>query len=198
SFKKFFLSFLSFSSLVSCNTSNIAPCFECYIGSMYLSQAKMDYSRIAQIEIIDNVTTEEGQEREVYKANEYVVDFEERNSFFSNDLFTFPDSEVIKNKNKDTDITLVYFFVQIPAGYEAYKRDNVQGYITDSDKQVLLTNNFYYYANRQDIFYCDIDLKKNSEIQSPYVFSFYFEMDYTLNLELSSTTTRVLYKLHDA
>lgn len=189
---KIFVSLLSLTTLISCNNSKIAPCFECYIGSMYLSSSTMNYDSINQIEIVNN----NEDDRNHYKANEYVIPFENRNAFFSDNQFTFPDSEVIKNKNKDTNITFIYFFVQIPAGYEAFKRDNVQGYITDENKQVLLTDNFYYYTNREDIFYCDIDLRLNQHITSHYVFSFYFEMDSSLNLALSSSTTRVLYKYH--
>lgn len=177
------LSFL----LSSCNGNYRG--YKNYIGNMYVSDAKKDFSTINSKKINDKYDLGD------YYVDVYSFDIDNKEDFFKESDIEFSDSEIKKfDGYKDYDV--VYFFTQIPSGYQAYKRDNVQGYLY-IDEQTLLTDNFYYFISRE-IYYCDIDIVKNINYIEPYVFSFYFLIEKDLYLDIKVDDIRVNYYLHSS
>ena len=89
---------------------------------------------------------------------------------------------------------LVYFIMDTPKGYRAYKRDNMQGVLKDQGL-TLLTDNFYYYASKPDIFFCQIDLKEDSSITKSGTYSFYYQTSRKYADYLSEDSIRVIYNI---
>ena len=184
----------SFSLLCGCNNDGHVPCYTCYLGSMYLSSCKKNYSSILDHRILDKVTEE--KENSPYYGEIHILEAGERADFFHNSKYTFSESEKKKNLSLDEKTLLVYFLVQIPQGYQGIKRNNIQGHIQDEDKEVLLTDNFYYYESNPKILYCEIDIQKEESIQKPYVFSFYFTISDDFTTLIKDSGIRLIYTLN--
>lgn len=179
--------FLSILLLTSCNDNQIR--YQNFLGNMYVSNARKSFLTISDKIINDRYDIG------TYYGDVYSFDIDDRTSFFKEEDIVFLESE--KSKFDDyNDVDVFYFFVQIPKGYQAYKRDNVQGYL-NQDKEVLLTDNFYYFINK-DIYYCDVDIVKNSNYIEPYVFSFYFLVNKDLNVYIKTDEIRINYYLHSS
>lgn len=177
--------------LISCQNSSLSKCYQCYFGKMYLSSGSMDYNSITKTEIIDKHTNSGTH----FGNIEIISENEEALDFLLNENYHFSAIEISKNLELDSNI-LIYFFVQIPKGYEAFKRNNVQGHIKEDDGQILLTDNFYYYASRDNQFYCDIDIKENKEKEES-VFAFYFSLSKDFLPMISNGKIRLIYNLSD-
>ncbi len=159
---------------------------------MYLSSCEIGYDEIHSIAIQDNLTNSSS----TYYGNVYsLLTEEEKNDFFLDSTMNFTDEEVSKIKKYSGDDLIEYFSIQIPSGYKAIKRNNVQGYIKNDTDLVLLTDNFFYYSTRKNLLYCLIDLEKDETVSSPSVYSFYFVLADVFKEQLSSSTIRLLY--HD-
>ncbi len=181
-----------FSLLFSCSQKEKDLCYQCYFGRMYLSSCEIGYDEIHSIAIQDNLTNSSS----TYYGNVYsLLTEEEKNDFFLDSTMNFTDEEVSKIKKYSGDDLIEYFSIQIPSGYKAIKRNNVQGYIKNDTDLVLLTDNFFYYSTRKNLLYCLIDLEKDETVSSPSVYSFYFVLADVFKEQLSSSTIRLLY--HD-
>lgn len=190
--KKSALLLTFFSLLFSCSQKEKDLCYQCYFGRMYLSYCGISYDEIDSIAIQDNLTNSAS----THYGNVYsLFTEEEKNNFFFESAMNFSEEEVTKIKKYSGDDLIEYFSIQIPSGYKAIKRDNVQGSIKEDTDLVLLTDNFYYYSTRKKIIYCMIDLEKDTTISSPSVFSFYFVLSDVFKEQISSSTIRLIY--HD-
>ena len=179
--------------LFSCRNTSLSPCYQCYMGKMYLSDATKRYDSIKSMTIQDDITKGNG----AFYGDGYILKtLKEINLFAERDDIEIQETEIEKIKTKIDDEIIEYFFVQIPSGYKAEKRYNVQGYIKKDEGQTLLTDNFFYYEPKKEELYCLIDIKKDEAVTSSYVFSFYFSIPKELSDILDGGTTHLIY--HDA
>ena len=171
--KALLTSLLSF-LLCSCQSDKV-NCYQCYFGNMYLSDASTSYD---QIQMIENTTRCSQQFEETFYSDVFIIKTrEELETLYQDEDYYFPEDDEGKTRFKPNENIIVYFFVQIPKGYLAYKRDNVQDYLNGRDGITLLTDNFYYYTSRKDMLYCVVDLKKGDSKENS-VFSFFFEIPF--------------------
>lgn len=174
--------------LASCNQNGIKPCYQCYLGRMYLSGGSKNYEDIHDSIVLDRVS--ESQNETHYAESHILIEKEEKESFYEANP-DFPEDE--KRENISTDDIIIQFFIQIPKGYQGYKRNNVQGYI-HKDRQIMLTDNLYYYENQSNLFFCDIDIKKEETGVSSNVFSFYFCISSDLKEIVRDASIRMIYQ----
>lgn len=157
---------------------------------MYVSSAMKKYDQIQSIEINDDVTSSKSS---FYGDTYLLKEKEELKRFYQDKDITLPTEEYTNVLSLIEDEYIEYFFVQIPAGYKASKRNNVQGYIKQDEGQVMLTNNFYYYEPKKENLYCFIDIEKDDLVLEATTFSFYFAMPKELDEILSQGTIHLLY-----
>ena len=130
----------------------------------------------------------------VFYANYYIINNEEElNRFYENKDIAFNSEE--KNSLNLNSSSLSYFFVQIPKGYKAYKRNNKVQELSDG-KNILLTENFYYYVSTEEIVYLNIDLVKDDTVLDNYTFNFYYKYDYFYS-NVIKNNIRFIYSLSD-
>lgn len=170
------------SILTSCNTTG----YQNYLGKMYLSSSSMNYDEISTIAILNK----EFESVNTFYGETYLIS--KGISLPSNITFSNAELEKINNLNDET--SMLYVFTQIPSGYKAYKRDNVQKKL--DNKEVLVTDNLYYFLNNLNFYYCEIDLKVDETITENYAFAFYFIYSTALDIKLSSDNVRLIYKLN--
>lgn len=171
-------------TLSSCSTA-YKTSYTIYFGNMYVSQDSYNYQavnqKLCQNDFDDDLTKE-------YHANiNFFYDQESLNDFKQDENYYDHAEEI----NIPTDHFLIYFFVQIPASYQAVKRENIQ-YINEKDEEVLVTDNFYRLASRKDLSYCFVDLELDTTISSPYVFSFYYYVSNIYKNDLISDNIRII------
>lgn len=186
---------LSLFLFTSCSKNN-APidCYQCFLGNMIVSSISMDYSSInkKQIQHDDFILDKD------YYSNYYVINNNvELNNFYSNNELNIDENEKNRNLSFDEENkSRCYFINQIPKGYKAYKRNNVQQELKD-ESIVLITTNFYYYLSNTDISYCYIDIKKDDSVKEDYIYSFFYEYDkYYANI-IKNNSIRIIYNLED-
>ena len=182
-----FLAFLLF----SCKQNNRPYyCHKCYIDNMVLSSHTISYEKINMKEIQhENFLTDS-----VFYANYYIINNEEElNRFYENKDIAFNSEE--KNSLNLNSSSLSYFFVQIPKGYKAYKRNNKVQELSDG-KNILLTENFYYYVSTEEIVYLNIDLVKDDTVLDNYTFNFYYKYD-SFYSSVIKDNIRFIYSLSD-
>lgn len=160
------------------------------MGKMFLSDASKSYSTISDITIRDDITS---SETAYYGESHILKTTSEREAFLATDGILFSEKEREQVKSYSDEYIVEYFFVQIPSGYKASKRDNVQGYVRKEDGQILITDNYYYYQPKKENLYCRIDISKDISTSLPYVFSFYFVMP----SELSSILNGKIHLLYN-
>ncbi len=192
--KKTALLFVLFSLLSSCSQNEKDRCYQCYFGKMYLSSCSISYDEIDSLSIQDNLT----DSSITYYGNVYSLFTEkEKNDFYADSTMKFTEDEISKIKKYSGDDLIEYFTIQIPSGYKAIKRNNVQGYTKNDTNLVLLTDNFYYYSTRKNLLYCEINLEKDTKNTSESVFSFYFVLSDVFKEQLSSSSIRLIYHEYD-
>lgn len=182
--------FLFLFLLSSCKQTSLANCYQCYFGKMFISNATIDYENINHTKITQNNPINE----EDYYVNQYLISAKNKKSILENDKIHFSQADQDKINSLDDKTLFLYSFVQIPIGYEGFKRDNVQGYIFDQ-KQVLITDNYYYFNDRPDLLYCEIDIKENKDNLSNTTFVFYFEIDIALYDFINLANTRFFFRI---
>lgn len=167
--KNLFLSLALGRSLASCTTKTKAACYQCYYGSRRVSNARPAFETIHEKELNRNL-------KDTALDSYYfsVSSFSDQHDYLS-----FQQTRIWKNHQPDKidfapNTMVLYFFVQIPNGYRAFKRNNIQALNTDGDK-VLLTDNFFFYRSRPELSICYIDVVKDEEA-SENVFSFYYTL----------------------
>ena len=166
------LTILSSFSLFSCKSSLNNNCYQCYIGNMIVSSFTLPYASISDKTCLVKTKDEELNKKPFY-YNSYVINTErELSSFYSLSGVSVDTKEITDNEPLVKDKMIVYIISQIPAGY---RRDNIQQTGNDG-KVVLITDNFYYYASRPEISYCNIDLKKDDTVTANYSYSFYYSL----------------------
>lgn len=177
--------------LTSCNTTFQSKYYLSYIGRMFITNIKEEYSSISDIKIVDKVTN---TNKEYYAKENKFYTKEELKEFYDQhtSILTTRETNII-NQN-ELSYFYLYYQIQIPKGYTAYKRENIQANINNTSEQVLITDNLYYYASNQDILYCEIDLKDDKEkVES--IFTFYFEIYKDNENILKNSKTRIIYHL---
>lgn len=184
---KFLLLFLSF--ITGCSTSIENNSYLCYLGKMMVSSFNLPIEEINEKQI---------QAEEIkgeYYANLYFLTSQEKvYDFYKKEKEHIQEKEIKTNERLSDSLMIVYFILTTPKGYKAYKRDNIQGTLVDQG-QTLLTDNFYYYASKPDIFYCQIDLKEDSSINQIGTYSFYYKTSRKYKNLLSKDTIRILYHI---
>lgn len=168
--------------LTSCNTTG----YQNYLGKMYLSSSSMNYDDISTI----NILNKEIESQSTFYGETYLIS--KGSSLPSTVTVSSAEEEKINKLNDETN--MLYVFTQIPSGYKAYKRDNVQKKL--DNQEVLVTDNLYYFLNNLNLYYCEIDLTLDETISENYVFAFYFVYSNSLDIKLSSDNVRLIYKLH--
>lgn len=130
-----------------------------------------------------------------YYANMYFLSSQDDvNKFYSNQDFSISATEKETNRKLKETMMLVYFIMDIPKGYKAYKRNNIQGELVDQGL-TLLTDNFYYYASKPTIFYCMLDLKKDDSITEQGIYSFYYQTSRKYKDLLNLDSIRIIYNI---
>lgn len=187
--KKFSLSLLALSLLFGCGQSVETNTYRCFLGKMMVSSFSITKNNIVQKKVqsedIDGT----------YYANMYFLSSQKDvNDFYSNEDYSISSSEKETNRKLKETLMLVYFIMDIPKGYKAYKRDNVQGELVDQGL-TLLTDNFYYYASKPNTFYCMLDLKEDSSITEDGIYSFYYLTSRKYQDLLSLDSIRIIYNV---
>lgn len=189
--KKILLSVLSLSLLSGCGQSVEKNTYRCFLGKMMVSSFALPEEEINQKKI-----QSEDMEGNYYANMYFLTSQNEVNEFYSNLEHTFTSSEKDTNRKLKETLMLVYFIMDIPKGYKAYKRNNIQGELVDQGL-TLLTDNFYYYASKPDVFYCMTDLKKDDSITENGVYSFYYLTSRQYKDLLSVDSIRIIYNVTD-
>lgn len=187
--KKTILSLLSVLFMTGCGSNIEENTYRCYLGKMMVSTFSManndiDHKKI-QAEEIDDAC---------YTNMYFLKSQKELDDFYSNPDYTISQTEKDTNRKLKETMMLVYFIMDTPKGYRAYKRDNMQGVLKDQGL-TLLTDNFYYYASKPDIFFCQIDLKEDSSITKSGTYSFYYQTSRKYADYLSEDSIRVIYNI---
>lgn len=157
---------------------------------MVVSTMKMNYNALTEKPITWNQNDTDFD----YFANVFTVTTQEELTAFQTETPFF------ENPNKE-NLTLsagnmeVLVFAQIPAGYTAYKRDNVQ-FEKDDGKIVMVTDNFYFYQSRPELVYSFIDIKKDKESKEPSVFSYYYVISDEYKSQMKVDNIRVLFNVN--
>lgn len=187
--KKLSISFLALTLLSGCGQSVETNTYRCYLGKMMVSSFSMPEEDINEKKIQkENISGE-------YYANMYFLPSQDDvNKFYSNQDFSISATEKETNRKLKETMMLVYFIMDIPKGYKAYKRDNIQGELVDQGL-TLLTDNFYYYASKPTIFYCMLDLKKDDSITEQGIYSFYYQTSRKYKDLLSLDSIRIIYNI---
>lgn len=129
---------------------------------------------------------------EIFFADIFVLSNQEDvDTFFAMEDLTFEEEDKEKYSLLPEGIFYVLLISQIPEGYMAYKRNNIQG-VDEEGNAVIISDNFYAYANRTDIHYFFIDLER--DLQADYhVQSFLFEVSMDRIEEFQGETIRPIY-----
>lgn len=165
--KKFFLAVCSF-FLVSCQPSTLASCYQCYYGNRLVSNVLVPF------QFIQGKTCE----KDLNEALPLDYSFDRRVLNSQHDYSSFQSTRIWKN-NRPDKVSIedkdraVYFFVQIPKGYHAFKRNNVQNQDIYG-KKILLTDNFFFYHSREELSILYVDIVKDENAKEDSVFSFYY------------------------
>lgn len=186
---------LSLFLLTSCSKNNSpVDCYQCFLGNMIVSSITKDYSSINQKQIQHGDFILEKE----YYSNYYVINSnEDLNSFYLNNEIIIDESEKNRYSILDEESkSRCYFINQIPRGYKAYKRNNVQQELND-ESIILITTNFYYYLSNTDISYCYIDIRKDDTVKEDYVYSFFYEYDKYYQDVIKDNSIRIIYNLTD-
>ncbi len=194
------------SALILLTGCSDATSYKIYYGKMLTSSGTMKYSDISEKEIDNHLGTEETIVTDeygeyvyevFYYCNLYFLKTEDDLDVFSNtSKINVPVSELTTVSSDFDNYFYIYFFAQIPAGYQAYKRENIQTTDT-SGTTVLITPSFFSYANRTQIAYCFIDVEEDETVEDDYVFAFYYQVEREYEEELTVDTVRVVLDTED-
>ena len=167
--------------------------YKCYLGNMVISSFSIDKDEIKQKKI-QSESLSDNTDNE-YFVNIYPLkDQDEVDSFYKDTGSNIKSDEKNKYQTLKENQMMIYFIADIPKGYEAYKRDNIQGELVDQGN-LLLTDNFYYYSSRTDFFYCLIDLKKKNSITADGTYSFFYITSNKYKDTLIPENIRVIYNI---
>lgn len=127
-----------------------------------------------------------------YKADIYVVTYDELSDFFSD----AKNGVVVPTSEQESDPLTerekrIYFLVEIPLGYSVVRRENRQGVIYGESEESLLTDNFYCYTTRMDLFYCFLDLTTDDTQTEDYTYAYYFDVN--ADLSIVAENIRILF-----
>lgn len=179
------------SLLVSCGKSVEKNCYQCFLGNMIVSSFDLAESEIEDKKIQNEVTSSDNE----YYANIYLLKTQEDvDEFFKTNTANIDMKEIHEYRALPENMMMTYFIAEVPEGYKAYKRSNIQGELMDQGL-ILLTDNFYYYASKPDIFYCQIDLKPEPVNTSITTFSFFYYMSSRYSDVIKSENIRILYNI---
>lgn len=180
------LSFFLFLLLTGCQHNIETDAYRCYLGKMMVSTFVLPGDDINH-KVIQNETIDG-----TYYCNLYFLHGQTAIYDFYKEQPSISKEEQEKNIRLKDSLMLIYGIIDTPKGYKAYKRDNIQGTLVDQGL-TLLTDNFYYYANRPDKFYCQIDLKKEEGITEQGTYSFYYVTSSQYQSLLSEDSVRVMF-----
>lgn len=180
--------FLLTLSLSSC-TYIRSGCFQCFYGNMIVSSCSMEYGYIKEKQV--EVSHEDPEEK--YYFNVFPITSQEQlNDFYLNTpSLIYDQSERDRYGTLPEDSMYLFFFVQIPQGYDAYKPNNKQK--TTPEGTIMITENFYYYESRPEISYSLVNLKENKEKENTSVFSYFYIVDSQYQDRLKIDNLRVLF-----
>lgn len=212
--KRRYLLLLSALLLSSCAQGS----YRQYFGNMELVSFSLPYSEIDEKAIVSDdwkEAVEEERRQEIqntpssssthshvvprdpvlektYYAEIFVLSTQTQlDAFFSLESLSFTKEDRKEYGFMPQDIFYVVVISQIPEGYESFKRENVQS--TDEDgNMVIISDNFYSFANRPEINYFFIDLRHAPD-RKEHVFSFLFEVPRQYLENISETTIRPIY-----
>lgn len=167
------LAFLSSTILLSCKKR--VDCYQCYYGNQLELNTFCDYGSINQNLITNNLKEYAETDKYFYFDFTYLSNQDDVSGFLNRtDLFfTDLDKDYLKLTGSQSELVI---FAQIPANYKVVKRNNVQHQI-DDDNIVMITDNFYFFANRPNISYCVLDLYKDETKTENYVYPFLFKIN---------------------
>ena len=158
--------FLLLPLLVSCEQSG----YQIYLGNQILSGAKMDISSLSMRE--EHLRLKE-EVNDTYYANVYVQTSQEELDAFYKQGFV-PKEEQEKYPSLAEGKERVYFFISLPPHYQFRRRDNIQGKILGDENNILLTDNFYTYSTRDNLFFCYVDVVYDESIIGKSEISFFY------------------------
>ena len=167
--KNLFLSLILARGLSSCTNKTMVACYQCYYGSRRVSNARPSFGSIQEKKLNRNL-------KDTALDSYY---FSVKSFTDQHDYLSFQQKRNWKEHTPDKidfspNTRVLYFFAQIPSGYRAYKRNNIQALNRNGEK-VLLTDNFFFYRSRPELSICYIDVVKDKET-SENVFSFYYTL----------------------
>ncbi len=176
--------------LTGCQTNIETDAYRCYLGKMMVSTLVLPGDNINH-KVVQNETIDG-----TYYCNLYFLYGQSVINDFYKEHGSISKAEQEQNSRLKDSLMMVYGIIDTPIGYKAYKRDNIQGTLVDQGL-TLLTDNFYYYANRPDVFYCQIDLKKEEAITERGTYSFYYVTSSQYRKLLSEDSVRVMFHFDD-
>ncbi len=189
--KRFRSFVLGLSSLFILSGCQDTVSYKLYYGKMFTSTATATYRRVNGKEIVNNVNEDDTV---AYYCDIFTLKTDEDLASFQEEYkMEVTNSEFNSILSDFNDYFYIYFLAQIPAGYQAYKRENTQ--TTDSSgTTVLITPSMFSYANRPNLVYCCIDVAEDETITSTYLYTFYYQVERAFEEDLTSDIIRpVLY-----
>lgn len=105
------------------------------------------------------------------------------------------EEDVTKFYQENSGEVLLAYRIQIPEGYQAYRRNNAQK-INPENRQILVTPAFYYYENRPEISYLYTDVIKDDTVTSDYVFGGVYHLDASYQSQAEETRIRLILSDH--
>lgn len=174
-------------SLLGCHFQGT---YQSFLGGMLISDFQ-EYEPIVGKEIHQDFLSENNSS---YYINLYFLnDGEELTHFYSHEGTSCPQSEREFCQDRIETNAILYACTQIPEGYRAFKKNDIQ---FDKDgKKVLVTPSFYYYNSKPGIYFLNIDLTVDP-LASLSNFSFFYVLDSDYKEVLSYDNIRILYQLN--
>ena len=174
-------------TLASCH---IKGTYQCFLGGMLLSDFYVTGTlagKTIQQDALPDITTP-------HWINLYFLNsIDELDSFYQTDGRNSSQKERTHCATKIVDHAIIYACAEIPEGYNAFKKNDVQA---EKDNQtVLVTPSFYYYSSEPNIHYLNIELKRDTTEKKRSLFSFYYILDEEYKHKLSYDNIRILYRL---
>ncbi|HIU70997.1 MAG TPA: hypothetical protein IAC60_05425 [Candidatus Enterosoma merdigallinarum] len=155
--------------------------YRLYYGNMAMPSFSIPYVFVDEKVCQDAFTPpqEEGEEKE---ATTYYCNIDTLSSqaavdeFFLQKDLSYNPEDVQQYRILPRNVFYVILFCQIPGGYQAYKRKDIQA-VDENGNPIIISDNFYCYRSRPELNYFFIDIKKDPSHPNSSVRSFLFQVD---------------------
>lgn len=179
--------------LLSC--SNTGTSYKRFYGNETVLENGPAFSALDGKSVLQNSFTSEIEESYCYTSFLASSDSDWQ-SFYSTNGFSPSEEDRASLSLKEGEQEML-FFVQIPQGSLAFKRNPIQTKEPGKTER-LATSSFYTYQSRPTMSFLFVDVLPREEVTSPYVFSFSVKIFSDMQEILSKTSLRLILSDHEA